>query len=151
MLSELDSSSVSVEHATYHKWLSSFHVDFKRRFIALLSSTFPHFTAELGLNILKSNQKASSSQKSSLLTLSELQASQLFLQYDLKRLESYAKNLVDYHMILDLVPSIARLYFTDRLGLAAAKGQVSQYAFSMSLAPHSRVDGMNRRLVVGFQ
>ncbi len=32
--------------------------------------------------------------------------------YDLKRLESYAKNLVDFHLIIDLVPTIAKLYFT---------------------------------------
>lgn len=31
--------------------------------------------------------------------------------YDLKRLESYAKNLVDFHLIMDLVPTIARLHF----------------------------------------
>ena len=31
--------------------------------------------------------------------------------YDLKRLESYAKNLVDFHLIMDLVPTLAKLYF----------------------------------------
>lgn len=31
--------------------------------------------------------------------------------FDLKRLESYAKNLVDFHLIMDLVPTLARLYF----------------------------------------
>ena len=30
--------------------------------------------------------------------------------FDLKRLESYAKNLVDFHLIMDLVPVIAKLY-----------------------------------------
>ena len=32
--------------------------------------------------------------------------------FDLKRLESYSKNLVDFHLIMDLVPTLARLYFT---------------------------------------
>jgi N-acetyltransferase 10 len=32
-------------------------------------------------------------------------------QFDLKRLESYSKNMVDFHLIMDLVPTIARLYF----------------------------------------
>jgi N-acetyltransferase 10 len=34
--------------------------------------------------------------------------------YDLKRLEAYTKNLVDYHLIIDLVPGIARTYFTSK-------------------------------------
>jgi len=31
--------------------------------------------------------------------------------FDLKRLESYSQNLADFHLIMDLVPTIARLYF----------------------------------------
>lgn len=31
--------------------------------------------------------------------------------FDLKRLESYSKNLVDFHLIMDLLPTIARIYF----------------------------------------
>lgn len=34
--------------------------------------------------------------------------------FDLKRLESYANNMLDYHVILDLVPLIADLYFSNR-------------------------------------
>ena len=37
-----------------------------------------------------------------------------FTPYDLKRLESYASNLVDYHMIIDLVPQLARIYFENK-------------------------------------
>ena len=36
--------------------------------------------------------------------------------FDLKRLESYANNMLDYHVILDLMPSVAELYFQKRLG-----------------------------------
>lgn len=39
-----------------------------------------------------------------------------FNSYDLKRLEMYAQNLVDYHLVIDLVPEIARLYFINKLG-----------------------------------
>lgn len=35
---------------------------------------------------------------------------------DLSRLSSYAHNLVDYHMIMDMVPQLTRLYFSRRLG-----------------------------------
>lgn len=36
--------------------------------------------------------------------------------FDLKRLDSYANNVVDYHVILDLLPHVASLYFDKRLG-----------------------------------
>ena len=35
---------------------------------------------------------------------------------DLSRLASYSHNLVDYHMIMDMVPQLARLYFKRRFG-----------------------------------
>ena len=36
--------------------------------------------------------------------------------FDLKRLGAYANNQLDYHVILDLMPSVAMLYFESRLG-----------------------------------
>ena len=48
-----------------------------------------------------------------------LKSSELFLllsPFDLKRLESYANNMLDYHVILDLLPIVAALYFEKRLG-----------------------------------
>jgi len=47
----------------------------------------------------------------------------LFSVYDIKRLEAYCKNIIDYHVILDLVPKIARLFFN---------GSVSEH---LSLSP----------------
>ncbi|CAF5187373.1 unnamed protein product, partial [Rotaria magnacalcarata] len=40
---------------------------------------------------------------------------QNFTDYDLRRLESYTRNLVDYHLILDLVPILAKLFYLNRL------------------------------------
>jgi tRNA(Met) C34 N-acetyltransferase TmcA len=40
----------------------------------------------------------------------------LVTPFDLKRLDSYANNVVDYHVILDLLPHVASLYFDKRLG-----------------------------------
>jgi len=37
-------------------------------------------------------------------------------KYDVKRLEMYSNNLVDYHLIMDLVPALARLYFLNHMG-----------------------------------
>src|SRR5690606_11206943 len=44
---------------------------------------------------------------------SELDA--LFTPFDLKRMESYANGLLDYHVVLDLIPTVAQLYFTGKL------------------------------------
>ena len=38
-----------------------------------------------------------------------------FSAYDLKRLESYANNMLDYHVITDMLPTIAQHVFTERL------------------------------------
>ena len=43
------------------------------------------------------------------------QLSSYFTNSDLLRLEQYAKNMVDYHLITDLLPKIAQLYFTDTI------------------------------------
>lgn len=48
--------------------------------------------------------------------LSASELSILMTPFDLKRLESYANNMLDYHVILDLLPTVANLYFEKRLG-----------------------------------
>ena len=48
------------------------------------------------------------------LTTRELEI--LLTPFDLKRLESYANNAIDYHVILDLLPTVATVYFDRRLG-----------------------------------
>ena len=35
--------------------------------------------------------------------------------YDLKRLEAYAQNIVDHHLVADLVPAVARIHFLELL------------------------------------
>lgn len=44
--------------------------------------------------------------------------------FDLKRLESYANNMVDYHVIMDLLPIVSSLYFEKRLGGEVKLGAV---------------------------
>lgn len=56
----------------------------------------------------------------------ELEA--LFLPYDLKRLEMYSRNMVDYHLIMDMIPAISRMYFLNQLGdLALSAAQSVSY------------------------
>jgi N-acetyltransferase 10 len=39
----------------------------------------------------------------------------MFLPHDLKRLDAYARNLVDYHMVADLLPTLAQLFLQGRM------------------------------------
>jgi N-acetyltransferase 10 len=39
----------------------------------------------------------------------------IFSIHDIKRLESYARNLLDYHVVIDMMPQLARVWFTRRL------------------------------------
>ena len=50
------------------------------------------------------------------LALTAEELSFLLTPFDLKRLESYAQNSLDYHVILDLLPTVALFYFEKRLG-----------------------------------
>lgn len=101
-------------------WLGAFAKDFQKRFLSLLSFQFRAFPSLLALTIDESTAIAankyssSSSEDSSQLTKAQLSA--LFSPFDLKRLDSYASNMLDYHVILDLIPSLANLYFTSPAG-----------------------------------
>jgi N-acetyltransferase 10 len=45
---------------------------------------------------------------------------------DLNRLKSYTKNQVDYHLVLDLIPTIAKLYFSGTFGKHMNLGYINQ-------------------------
>lgn len=51
-----------------------------------------------------------------LLELNSQELAILLTPFDLKRLESYANNMLDYHVILDLLPIVASVFFQRRLG-----------------------------------
>ena len=98
-------------------WLGAYAKDFHKRFLSLLSYQFRTFgsvqalaideSASVGINLLEDTEKAKALDKTAL--------DELFTPFDLKRLDSYANNMLDYHVILDLMPSIAQLYFTGRM------------------------------------
>lgn len=109
MLKSLDDNQNSA-------WLAAFNEDFKRRFVSLLSYQFKTFPVSLCLNILEPNSKdATASPADSSASSATAVATIPVSPYDLKRLESYANNMLDYHMILDLVPGLARAFFCKQL------------------------------------
>lgn len=108
-------------------WLGAFARDFHKRFLALLSYQFRSFPSVLSLSIGESASKGSQSDPShslSPLTKTELDAS--FSPFDLKRLDSYGNNMLDYHVILDMVPTIATFFFTGRLKPSVSLSGVQQ-------------------------
>ena len=99
-------------------WLGAFAKDFQKRFLSLLSFQFRAFPSILALTINESASIAANKTGSSEPSegnapgeLDKTRLSAMFSPFDLKRLDSYASNMLDYHVILDLVPSLANLYF----------------------------------------
>lgn len=112
MIRTLSSNSSNTDSA----WLGAYARDFHKRFLSLLSFQFRVFPSVLALSIIESanaGAKLDISHNIQPLTKSELDDH--FSPFDLKRLDSYANNMLDYHVILDMIPSIAHFHFTNRL------------------------------------
>lgn len=45
--------------------------------------------------------------------------------FDMKRLESYAKSVVEHHMIQDLVPAVSRAFFAGKIPVNLSYGQAA--------------------------
>ncbi|KRY41141.1 N-acetyltransferase 10 [Trichinella spiralis] len=104
---------------TDQPWLIAYWTDFRRRFISLLSNPFSHFPAPLALGILaKPNLQMFNAQAAAQTTpLDRKELAVYFTNHDLKRIEMYSRNLIDHHLIVDLVPSIGKLYFLGKLNI----------------------------------
>ncbi|KAH9948851.1 GNAT acetyltransferase 2-domain-containing protein [Amylocystis lapponica] len=99
------------------EWLGEFAKDFRRRFLSLLSFKFREFGSVTGLSVLEAaNNGLKRIDEDPARELSSSELSINLSPFDLKRLESYANNTLDYHVIMDLLPTVAALYFEKRLG-----------------------------------
>ncbi|KAH9474137.1 hypothetical protein Pst134EA_001179 [Puccinia striiformis f. sp. tritici] len=100
---------------TYHPedWLTAFALDFRRRFLTLLSYKFRTFPSIASLTVLEAANAGELVEKRENL-LSGEEISRHFSPFDLKRLQSYSNNMLDYHVILDLLPSLTELYFSGK-------------------------------------
>lgn len=94
-------------------WLDAFAQDFSRRFMQLLSYQFRTFPVINALSILEAARHRRDLSSEEPLTKEKLNF--YFSPYDLKRLDSYANNMLDYHVILDLIPTVASLYFRGEM------------------------------------
>eukprot|EP01128_Nolandella_sp_AFSM9_P006564 TRINITY_DN3410_c0_g1_i1.p1 TRINITY_DN3410_c0_g1~~TRINITY_DN3410_c0_g1_i1.p1 ORF type:complete len:1037 (+),score=299.15 TRINITY_DN3410_c0_g1_i1:74-3184(+) len=115
------------------KWMFDFYDDFARRFVQLLGYSFRKFRVQTAMSVLGKERSAALLEGKKTFFGSRAQETPTkadldlyFSSYDLARLTSYTKNLLDYHAIVDLLPVLAKLFFTgvysDALSLSA--GQV---------------------------
>ncbi|KAF2858693.1 N-acetyltransferase 10 [Piedraia hortae CBS 480.64] len=88
-------------------WLSAYADDFRKRFLSLLSFQFREFRAAHALEILRAASTQGEPLQSTTHPADDL------TPYDLARLRSYANDMLDYHVVLDLMPSLALNYFTN--------------------------------------
>ncbi|EGX89903.1 nucleolar ATPase Kre33, putative [Cordyceps militaris CM01] len=96
-------------------WLGEFSRDFQRRFISLLSYQFRTFNVQMALSIDEAASAGAKLDNTEVAPLTKEELDRHMTPFDLKRLESYANNMLDYHVILDLLPTIANLYFNGKL------------------------------------
>uniref|UniRef100_A0A1A8N845 RNA cytidine acetyltransferase n=1 Tax=Nothobranchius pienaari TaxID=704102 RepID=A0A1A8N845_9TELE len=136
MLKELNTDETSEQS----QWLSAFWKDFRRRFLSLLSYQFSGFSPSLALSIL---QNKKSKEETSSLSSADLAAH--FTPYDLRRLELYSRNMVDYHLIMDLVPAVARLFFLKQLGDVSLSAAQCALLLGIGLQ-HKTVDQLEKEL-----
>ncbi|XP_077178242.1 RNA cytidine acetyltransferase isoform X1 [Paroedura picta] len=129
------------EEAEQESWLTAFWKDFRRRFLSLLSYQFSTFSPSLALNILQNRNIKQQSQPP--ISRSELEA--VFIPYDLKRLEMYSRNMVDYHLIMDMIPTISRMYFLSQLGDITLSATQSALLLGIGLQ-HKSVDQLEKEI-----
>ncbi|KAJ0069238.1 hypothetical protein NL108_003160, partial [Boleophthalmus pectinirostris] len=119
-------------------WMS--FLDFRRRFLSLLSYQFSSFHPSLALSILQ-NRKAK--EETNVLGSSELAL--IFTPYDLKRLELYSRSMVDYHLIMDLIPAVARMFFLRQLGELSLSAAQSALLLGIGLQ-HKSVEQLEKEI-----
>lgn len=108
------------------RWLAEFNRDFSKRFISLLSFQFRSLSPTLALDLISSTTTTDTITDGLSIKTKALILKNQISPFDLKRLESYCNNMVDYHIIMDLVPCLANAYFTSLLnGVQEANSRIT--------------------------
>ncbi|KAF5839809.1 GNAT acetyltransferase 2-domain-containing protein [Dunaliella salina] len=109
-------------------WLQPFVADFKARFMSLLGGALSKLPAALALSILDPRLTFSEADTQAAIqrgvTITRIDATP-FTPYDIKRLQAYANNLVDYHLVLDLLPPLTGAYFAGLLPSSLSYAQAA--------------------------
>ncbi|GAB0097389.1 RNA cytidine acetyltransferase [Sergentomyia squamirostris] len=105
-------SPLSTDKTASESWISAYFFDFRRRILKLLGKSFHSFTSSLSLSLID-NPTITKTAEIGKLTPAVIDT--IFLPHDLQRLEAYARNQVEYRLILDLTTDLAMLYFQNKL------------------------------------
>ena len=118
--------------------------------MALLSyPSFAKFESATALSILEATSRSSpTSSASTAITPDELNA--LLSPFDMKRLSSYTSGMLEHHVILDLVPHLAVLFFGRRLASTDCSLSAAQQAILLAMGlQRKNVDALERELGLG--
>ncbi|KAH3686339.1 hypothetical protein WICPIJ_002701 [Wickerhamomyces pijperi] len=126
-----------------NKWLHEFAKDFHKRFLSLLSYDFKKFPAVQALNLIQSTKAVT--EEAEIPQLTKEQLDQIFSPFDLKRLESYSNNLLDYHVIVDLLPAISLIYFSGRIQEIKLSSVQTAILLAIGLQ-HKQIDDISKEL-----
>uniref|UniRef100_A0A7E4UYI6 RNA cytidine acetyltransferase n=1 Tax=Panagrellus redivivus TaxID=6233 RepID=A0A7E4UYI6_PANRE len=99
-------------------WMADFYTEFRQRLISLLSFQFRSFSPHLALSLMHLRHNPGLSSMLAKIKRKPWTPEQLRLVLsprDQRRLSSYVRNLVDHHLVTDIVPTVAGLYFTEKL------------------------------------
>ncbi|URD75422.1 hypothetical protein MUK42_07746 [Musa troglodytarum] len=126
LLKPLNNDDVEVGESNEHGFLEPFYQDFRQRFLRLLGTTFHKFDYKLSMSVLASKINFAEQEHELTVMNGELKPmNNLLSSHDMKRLEAYTNNCVDYHMILDLVPILAHRYFQGNIPVTLSPVQAS--------------------------
>ncbi|CCX31909.1 GNAT acetyltransferase 2-domain-containing protein [Pyronema domesticum] len=129
-------------------WLGAYSIDFRRRFLELLSYEFRKFGYMTPLLVLESAKSGAKLANEEPKQLTKAALDDLLSPFDLKRLESYADNMLDYHVILDMVPLIATLYFTGRVKSIISISPVQEAVLMAIGLQRKTLEGLEKELGV---
>ncbi|CAG9461049.1 unnamed protein product [Pedinophyceae sp. YPF-701] len=113
------------------EWIVPFASDFRVRLTSLLAGPFRHLAPALALTMLSPKTTFSESEVDAVRKGADDSALVVradagpLTPHDLRRLEAYTNNLVDYHMVLDLVPPLARSYFAGKVPATLSYAQAA--------------------------
>lgn len=126
VLKPLNNDDIEDSESDQWGFFGPFYKDFRRRFARLLQLSFREMEYKLAMSVLEPKINFEDLEAAPSTTDGLLSSVKQFLSpHDMKRLEAYTSNLADFHMILDLVPTLAHLFFEGKLPVSLSYAQAS--------------------------
>ncbi|TKY60362.1 N-acetyltransferase protein [Spatholobus suberectus] len=126
ILKPLNNDEIEADGSNQLGFFGPFYQDFRQRFAKLLASTFRGMEYKLALSIIDPKINFKDQDPTETTSDKYLQSVREYLSpHDMKRLEAYVDNLADFHLILDLVPTLTHLYFQEKLPVTLSYAQAS--------------------------